>query len=238
MSINLSFDAVSIPSDLMWQHSDPRHGPSDGTVNQAQPAVAEEQRAHTHENEEAAALVAASGGSNARPIEMSFANAVPFRIGVGRITTTPIVILLCQGAHSSIATDDIWVFVSLIDAESGLSTGDDVLLGQRADNAHPILGHLSQTRTSLAYASFPDLIISKPGRFRLCITAIDTRYAKYMTHECKLMCSSMGQSYVLPAIISEAIEVVESKPMGSLGKRSRIYQMMLRVLTGMRRHQY
>lgn len=145
--------------------------------SQTQMIIGEEQMKGRHEDGEAVELAEANEEDEVRHIEMRFANAVPFRMGAGCIMTTPIVILLSQGACRSNATDDVWVFVSLIDANSEDFVDEDLLQGQRADNAHPIRGQLGPLESSLAYASFPNLVISRPGNFRLRITAIDMRYA-------------------------------------------------------------
>lgn len=151
----------------------------EGMENQTRTTVADEQSEARHGSGEEPEPAVINGEEQLRHIEMRFANAVPFRMGAGCVITTPIVILLSQGIYPSGATGDIWVFVSLVDANSEQSVGEDVLQGQRADNAHPIRGQLCQTEGNLAYASFPDLVISKPGNFRLRITAIDTRYAEH-----------------------------------------------------------
>lgn len=142
---------------------------------QAHPMVTRGQTEVGRGNGEAVVAAVASVENDQRNIEMSFANAVPFQISVGCIMTTPIVILLNQGVCSSVAMNDVWVFVSLIDADSELSVGDELLQGRRADNAHSVSGSTTQMKSSLAYASFPDLVISRPGRFKLRITAIDMR---------------------------------------------------------------
>lgn len=116
-------------------------------------------------------------GQEVEEINMSLASSIPAEIVAGCALDRPLVVLLHRGMQSSTAIDDIWVFVSLVNADSDTSTGerDDVLRGQRADNAHPILGYCSTSDDAFAYASFSNLIISRSGRYRLCVTAIDMR---------------------------------------------------------------
>lgn len=113
-------------------------------------------------------------------IKMSFASTVPPRIGAGCVMTAPIVILLSQSEPATTATNDIWVFVSLLPAESEGFVVEDLLQGQRADNAHSIGGVAGGEENSLAYASFSGLVISRPGRFRLRVTAINMRYGTHL----------------------------------------------------------
>jgi hypothetical protein len=115
-------------------------------------------------------------------INMRVASSIPSQVVAGCAMDTPLVVLLHRDVQSLTAVDDIWVFVSLIDASPNMSAGesDDVLKGQRADNAHPILGQFNGVTSGdpFAYASFSNLMISRSGRYRLCVTAIDMRFVK------------------------------------------------------------
>lgn len=164
-------------SNITGHHLNHLNGLPEIMDSQTRTTTDEEQAEDRREDEEAAELAFANNEDEVSHVEMRFANAVPFRMGAGCVMTTPIVILLSHGIRSPNATDDVWVFVSLVDANSEQSVDEDVLQGQRADNAHPIWGQLSQMESSLAYASFPNLVISRPGNFRLRVTAIDMRYA-------------------------------------------------------------
>lgn len=119
-------------------------------------------------------------GQEMEEINMSMASSIPTQIGAGYVLDTPLVVLLHRGMRSSTAIGDIWVFVSLINAGPDIPAGgsEDVLNGQRADNAHPILGYCSMRDDAFAYASFSNLSISRSGRYRLCITAIDMRFVR------------------------------------------------------------
>lgn len=129
-------------------------------------------------------IVTKGEGEEIGEINMSLASTIPCQIVAGSVMDTPLIVLLHRGIRSSTAIGDIWVFVSLVDADSDLDSNssarerDDVLKGQRADNAHPILGYLSTRDDTFAYASFPNLLISRSGRYRLRVTAIDMRFVK------------------------------------------------------------
>lgn len=121
--------------------------------------------------------VARGPGREIEEINMSLASSIPTQVVAGCALERPLVVLLHRGTQSSTAIDDIWVFVSLVDAGSNTQSGesDDVLKGQRADNAHPVLGYCSMSEGAFAYASFSNLTISRAGKYRLCVTAIDMR---------------------------------------------------------------
>jgi len=110
-----------------------------------------------------------------RNFTMRLATALPSRVAVNRAISTPVVVLFDQNQEDVPSTDDIWVFASLIEESSGNSAREDLLQGQRADSMHALTAHQAEFGRNFAYASFPNLLITQSGRYRLRVTAIDMK---------------------------------------------------------------
>lgn len=162
-----------------------------GSHQEESSTAARHEEAHLQEEQDDSENMVTKGESEEiGEINMSLASTIPSQIVAGSVMDTPLIVLLHCGIRSSTAIGDILVFVSLVDADSDLDSNsnsnsnsstrerDDVLKGQRADNAHPILGYLSERDDTFAYASFSNLLISRSGRYRLRVTAIDMRFVK------------------------------------------------------------
>lgn len=108
-------------------------------------------------------------------MSMRLAAALPPRIGVNKDIPVPVVVLFDQGEEHSSDADDVWAFASLIGETSSSDPLDDWLSGQRADSVHTLSAQNADLQNTFGYASFPHLQISRPGRFRLRITAIDMK---------------------------------------------------------------
>lgn len=106
---------------------------------------------------------------------MELASTIASQYVAGYSIATPIVVLLSRRTKASPSLDDIWVFLSLVDASLDISSRDDLLHGQRSDNAHPILGYINASEDNFAYASFHNIHISTPGRYRFRVFAIDMK---------------------------------------------------------------
>lgn len=104
---------------------------------------------------------------------MRFAHDLPGRIAVGQPFASPVTVLFGRSEEAIPLQGDIWLFASLTDADSDTAAGDNALQGQRADSLHPTPNEQSGDIGDAAYASFEGLMISRPGRYRLRITAVD-----------------------------------------------------------------
>lgn len=182
LKVDLSFmiqinKTARTETKMMWPQDDERTRPWGSTETRwIEHFVTGRQTEVVHQSvRDSVDLTGEGEERNANHIEMSFINAVPSTFNAGCVMGTPVVILLSRGVRCSTAMEDVWVFVSLIDGSSGTSERDDLLEGRRADNAHPLLGYVNQTDNNLAYASFSDLLVSKPGKYRFRVTAIDMR---------------------------------------------------------------
>ncbi|EXJ92125.1 hypothetical protein A1O3_00675 [Capronia epimyces CBS 606.96] len=84
-----------------------------------------------------------------------------------------------EHGHEAVALPDlsgIWAFVSLTtpDMEQSLAPPrTDLLRGRTADSIHPVHQDQDGDRPTLAYATFPELIITQPGRYRMKVNIID-----------------------------------------------------------------
>jgi hypothetical protein len=69
-----------------------------------------------------------------------------------------------------------WAFVSLVTADMQQSLAPprtDLLKGRTADSIHYLHHEQENGRLMLAYASFPELMITEPGTFRFKVNVID-----------------------------------------------------------------
>lgn len=109
---------------------------------------------------------------------MKMATAFPSTVIVNKVMPLPVVVLFGREQEDIPHTDDVWVFVSLIEGSSGDSALEDLLQGQKADSVHIFTAHQANLQGNFAYASFPNLLIARSGQYRLRVTAIDMkRYA-------------------------------------------------------------
>ena len=107
-------------------------------------------------------------------LTMEFANPMPSRIAAGQAIEIPVVVLFRHKTKPAPDMNNIWVFVSLINEESGGAPQEDLLQGQRADSIH-LLGDENGKDGNFAYASFANLVVSTRGRYRFRMTAVDMK---------------------------------------------------------------
>ena len=106
---------------------------------------------------------------------MELANPVPCRIAAGRAIEIPVVVLFGHQTDTAPDINNTWVFVSLINEESGGAPQEDVLQGQRADSIHPLVEREGDKDGNFAYSSFTNLVVSTRGRYRFRMTAVDMK---------------------------------------------------------------
>jgi len=106
---------------------------------------------------------------------MRFATPMPSKFVAGRAVPLPVVVLLGHRLGVLPDTNDIWVFVSLVNGDSEGLPQEDLLHGCRADSFHPLLKREGVEDGSFAYASFADLVVSGCSRYRFRMTAIDMK---------------------------------------------------------------
>lgn len=70
----------------------------------------------------------------------------------------------------------IWVFLSLTTSDMTQSLSpprNDLFNGTKADSIHQVYCEQDSDRRTVAYATFPDLAITRPGSYRIKATLID-----------------------------------------------------------------
>lgn len=105
---------------------------------------------------------------------MRLAGPLPSKLTVGQRITVPVTAVFGHHAESDAAheLDGVWIFASLMDSNSRALSNEDPLQGQRADSVH---WHVENHGDGFAFASFPNLSVSKPGKYRLRLTAINMK---------------------------------------------------------------
>ncbi|EXJ76125.1 uncharacterized protein A1O5_00633 [Cladophialophora psammophila CBS 110553] len=150
---------------------------------------------------------------------MELAVAPPARVAAGVKLGTPLVVTFSGPAP--IADDKrengevftlpdlsgIWVFLSLTtpDMQESLAPPrEDLLCGRTADSIHAICEEQEGERPPIAYATFPGLMITQPGTYRIKVNIIDMN-AAFMDHG-----GAEAAATVLPCLHSPIFEVVEA----------------------------
>lgn len=70
----------------------------------------------------------------------------------------------------------IWAFLSLTSPdmqESIAPPRTDLLQGRTADSIHPVYQEQEGEHATIAYATFPELVITQPGQYRIKVNIID-----------------------------------------------------------------
>lgn len=115
---------------------------------------------------------------------MELAITPPRRIAAGVKLETPIVVTfspsklkkraLVPGESKDLS--GVWAFVSLMTEDRSLSLAPpqtDLLRGHMADSIHPIAHDDGREEQPFAYATFPGLEITRPGRYCFRVNIID-----------------------------------------------------------------
>ncbi|EXJ94028.1 hypothetical protein A1O1_02421 [Capronia coronata CBS 617.96] len=158
---------------------------------------------------------------------MELAIAPPSKVAAGVSLHLPVVVTFTTAAaleegtleHESYALPDlsgVWAFVSLTTPDMQQSLAPprtDLLRGRTADSIHPVHQDQEGDRPTLAYATFRELMITQPGRYRIKINIIDmnTLFADN---------SPQAAATVLPSIHSPVFDVVEEQDHAICGKQS------------------
>lgn len=117
---------------------------------------------------------------------MELAIAPPSRVGVGVILRQPVVVTFnsseggkrANGGGTLTLQDmsGVWAFVSLTSADMRQTLDppqSDLLRGRRTDSIHPIHQDQEGEHVTIAYAKFRELVITKPGSYRIRVNLID-----------------------------------------------------------------
>ena len=122
-------------------------------------------------------------------VMMELAVAPPPRVAAGLSLQTPLVVTF-SGLPPTIGEDRrengqtftlpelsaIWVFLSLTTAnmeENSTTRREDLFCGKRADSLHQLGSEPCDDRPTIAYAAFPDLVITQPVSYRIKVNIID-----------------------------------------------------------------
>jgi hypothetical protein len=175
---------------------------------------------------------------------MEFAVVPPSRVAAGVRLRYPLVVTFSSGSSPprdkhAIWTpcvlrdlSGIWVFLSLTTADTRENLApprEDLFSGKRADSIHPVQLEQMGDRPTLAFATFPDLVFTKTGRYRIRVNIIDMN--TYGTSGIKsskasrLMWNRAFQGdqvgdagRVMPSLYSPVFEVVEGCNHGASGE--------------------
>lgn len=116
---------------------------------------------------------------------MELAIAPPSRVGVGVVLHQPLVVTFStkegdkrvdEGSLTLQDMSGIWAFVSLTSADMQETLDPpqgDLLRGRRTDSVHPIHQEQEGDNVTVAYAKFRELVITKPGSYRIRVNIID-----------------------------------------------------------------
>lgn len=116
--------------------------------------------------------------------DMELAIRPPRRIAAGLELETPLVVTFSQskakgrvlGMGDVQDVSGVWAFVSLMTedrSESLAPPQKGLLRGQTADSIHPFERDQGGDAQPFAYATFPDLAITRPGRYCFRVNIID-----------------------------------------------------------------
>lgn len=165
--------------------------------------------------------------------EMELAITPPRRIAAGVMLEAPLVVTFSTSKEKKRALEagemtdlsGIWAFVSLMKddrSESLAPPRKDLLRGRTTDSIHPIGQKESGDEQPFAYARFPGLTITEPGRYCFKVNIIDmNKYVKSTRSgltlpeliESSPILEEAGRSNakVLPALHSDVFDVVQSE---------------------------
>jgi hypothetical protein len=115
---------------------------------------------------------------------MELATAPPRRMAAGVTLEAPLVVTFSTSTprrRESTVNDPtnlsgVWAYVSLMNedrSESLAPPQNDLLRGRTLDSIHPITQRGGGQTQPFAYATFPDLSITRPGRYCFKVNVID-----------------------------------------------------------------
>ena len=118
------------------------------------------------------------------PYDMELAITPPQQVAAGRSLEAPLVVTFrnsrtkkrASGVRESSDLSGIWAFVSLMTEERRHSLAPpqkDLLRGRTADSVHPLVIDDAEKEEPFAYVTFPDLVITRPGRYCFRVNIID-----------------------------------------------------------------
>ena len=185
--------------------------------------------------------------------KMELAVAPPPRVAAGVSFHTPLVVTF-SGSSTAASEDDqqklgepftlpdlsgVWTFLSLTTADTREDLAPprkDLFCGTNVDSVHPVYYEQEVDRPTIAYATFPGLVINEPGRYRIKISIIDMNaYAlvilQFIVKVLIYVRAFRGDGEhdagkVLPCLYSQVFDVVEASEhsgCGMLQIRARIW---------------
>lgn len=121
------------------------------------------------------------------PYEMELAVAPPSKIAAGVSLHLPVVVTFTTATAPDDGKDEdevfalpelsgVWAFLSLTTPDMQQSLAPprtDLLRGRTADSLHLVHQDQQSDRPTLAYATFRELVITQPGRYRFRVNIID-----------------------------------------------------------------
>ena len=119
-------------------------------------------------------------------IEMELVIAPPNRIAAGSKLGSPLVVtfkasklrrrpVTAEGGEGQ-DLSGVWAYISLMSEDKSRTLAPprtDLLRGHPAASIHPLDSAAQRGGSSFAYAAFPDLTITAPGRYCFCINVFD-----------------------------------------------------------------
>ncbi|KIW39091.1 uncharacterized protein PV06_08902 [Exophiala oligosperma] len=163
---------------------------------------------------------------------MELAIGPPSRIAAGVPIESPIVVTFAAAKPENYKTKDesdddfedvegmmiadfdgVWVLVSLTTPQMDQSLAPprtDLLRGRTADSIHAISQEQEGDIPTLAYATFTDIVITEPGRYRIKVYIIDMNRT--------FMQQADGEPTILPCLYSPVFEVLEESEQDTCGK--------------------
>ncbi|KAJ9602149.1 hypothetical protein H2200_013269 [Cladophialophora chaetospira] len=119
---------------------------------------------------------------------MEFAVTPPRRVAAGMRLQIPLVVTFSGTSNTrddrrvngeTVALSDfsgMWIYLSLTTAdmrESLAPPRNDLFSGRKADSIHQVYCEQDSNRPTIAYATFPDVLFTRPGSYRLKVAVID-----------------------------------------------------------------
>lgn len=140
---------------------------------------------------------------------MDLITRLPDRVFAGRVIEFPLVIVFRVARGQRVERSGLWATVSLLVEYAGrywTVSDSNLLQGQTVDSIHPIPHEEIHFQDCVGFASFRNLVVSRPGRYRLRVDLID-----------------MNQEHgvVMPAIASHAFDVIGEETIGVSGRWKR-----------------
>ena len=173
---------------------------------------------------------------------MEFAVPPPRQVAAGVRLHSPLVVTFSRSSTTgedkqqngeTFALSDfsgIWIYLSLTTADMGQSLAppqNDLFSGRKADSIHQVYREQDGNRPIVAYTTFPDVAIAKPGSYRIKVAVIDMnayesislKYATKMliyVRACR-RAKAEDAGRVLPCLHSPVFEVVKASHHGGHG---------------------